>query len=431
MNQTYGQLIRGNRNFRCLLFGQYISELGNWFNFIAGLGLIRSITGGSPVAAALLLVCRTLPYSAFSPIAGTFVDRLSRRRVMIVTDILRSIVALAFIFVQNPEDLKLAYLASVLISFFSAFFEGAKNSATPNITGREGLLAGTALMFSSRFVLMAVGAAFGGLATAVFSYRVSFIINSVSFLVSAYSIWLIPEEATREQVKRNGGKTDFMTELKEGIGFAFGNHFAMTILILNVFWALGGGAINIIYDQLGGVYFAQRLSWQSDTIVAFFLISAGLGLFVGIMLAHRIGGFLERRKITRKFIGWSLILSGGLFALAGYLPNIWVIFFLVFISRAIIGLEYSIQETMFQRSLPDYIRGRILTIDRGAEIFVFSLSSLVAGFSLEIISPQLLMVLSGLFSGTAGILWFIRMRRGDPADREKPVSDLFAEDSSG
>ena len=83
MNLTYTQLIGGNRNFRNLLWGQVVSELGNWFNFIAGLGLVRLVSEASPSAAGILFVCRLLPFALFSPIAGTFVDRFSRRQVMI------------------------------------------------------------------------------------------------------------------------------------------------------------------------------------------------------------------------------------------------------------------------------------------------------------------------------------------------------------
>ena len=194
---TYRQLIQGNRNFRNLLAGQFISELGNWFNFIAGLGLVRVVSDASPIAAGIFFVCRLLPFAFVSPIAGTFVDRFSRRQVMIITDVARFFVALAFLLVTSAEDLWIAYVATILLSSFGAFFDGAKNAATPNLTGREGLLSGTALMFSTRFLLMAVGSALGGWAASVFGYEIAFVINAVSFLVSAYLVWLIPEEATR------------------------------------------------------------------------------------------------------------------------------------------------------------------------------------------------------------------------------------------
>src|SRR6266478_5738523 len=150
---TYKHLMVNNRSFRWLWGGQVVSELGNWFNFIAALGLIRTVTSAAPLATAIIVVCRLVPFSVFAPFAG-------------------------------------------------AFFEAAKNASIPNITGDDGLLAGNALMFSSRFLLMTVGAALGGVASASFGYRVAFLVNAVSFLVSAWSIWLIPEEdMTSKQLK--------------------------------------------------------------------------------------------------------------------------------------------------------------------------------------------------------------------------------------
>ena len=92
-----------------------------------------------------LFACRLVPFAFASPIAGTFVDRFSRRKVMIATDLARVVVAVAFLLVNSKEDLWIAYVATILLSTFGAFFEGGKNAATPNLTGKEGLLAGTAL----------------------------------------------------------------------------------------------------------------------------------------------------------------------------------------------------------------------------------------------------------------------------------------------
>src|SRR4029078_13260007 len=203
---TYGELLRTNRPFRNLLAGQVISEMGNWFNFIASLGLVRLVSDASPTVAGVLFACRLIPFAFASPIAGTFVDRFSRRQVMIAAGIARVFIALAFLLVTSKDELWIAYLATVLLSVFGAFFEGAKNAATPNLTGGEGLLAGTALMFSTRFLLMAIGSALGGWAAAVFGYQVAFLINAASFLVSAFSVWLIPEGAVR--VRKTANRDD-------------------------------------------------------------------------------------------------------------------------------------------------------------------------------------------------------------------------------
>ncbi|MDQ2746149.1 MAG: MFS transporter [Acidobacteriota bacterium] len=445
MNLTYAQLLKSNRHFRNLLWGQVVSELGNWFNFIAGLGLVRLVSDASPAAAGVLFACRLLPFAVFSPIAGTFVDRFSRRQVMIWSDISRAFVALAFLLVTDAENLWIAYLATALISVIGAFFEGAKNAATPNLTGKDGLLAGTALMFSSRFLLMAIGSALGGWAAAIFGYHIAFIINAASFAVSAFSVWLIPDAATRRkpldenpltnkpeildapamvgalpQIKfKKTPRPSFIAELKEGFRYTLENHFALTILIMNIIWATGGGAINVVFERMGGIVFAGKEHWNPDFAVGTLWFASGLGLFIGMMVAHRTATWLDRRQSHTAFIGWSLLVHGVLFSIAGLMPNLWLFALFAFVSRVIVGVEYAVQETMFQRSLPDYIRGRISTLDRGAEMTIFGLSSYLTSLAVYRITPESLTIVSGILSASSGVVWFLRQRK----DSEFKIQD--------
>jgi sugar phosphate permease len=132
-----------------------------------------------------------------------------------------------------------------------------------------------------------------------------------------------------------------------------------------------------------------------------------------MLLAHRTSVILDRKNTHGWFIGWSLVVHGLLFALAGFMPTLLLFALLTFVSRAIVGAEYAIQETLFQRSLPDHIRGRISTLDRGAELTVFGIFSYISSAAMLYISPMALTVLSGLLSACAGVVWFARHRGED------------------
>jgi hypothetical protein len=95
------------------------------------------------------------------------------------------------------------------------------------------------------------------------------------------------------------------------------------------------------------------------------------------------------------------------------MPTLLLFAVLSFVSRAVVGVEYAIQETLFQRSLPDYIRGRISTLERGAELTIFGISSYVASEAMYYITPQMLTMISGILSAGAGLLWFVRHRGED------------------
>ena len=411
---TYTQLLRRNRSFRRLWIGQVISELGNWFNFIAVLGLVRVVSNAAPEVTTIVLIVRLVPFTMFAPLAGAFVDRWSRRTVMIVTDFLRVIVALGPLLVRRPQDLWIAYVCTALLSLFGTFFEAAKNAAVPNITGERDLLAGNALMFSSRFLLMSLGAALGGWTSAHVGYEAAFVINAVSFLASAYSVWLVPDAETRQQppadeavVLPKSRYTGYWADMREGWSYIVSHAPVATILGTNIIWAVGGGASNLIADRLGALVFAAENGIKPDSAVAALYFAAGMGLFLGMMLARRAGAYFQMKQQTIGFIGWSLFAQGIIFGLSGLMPTLWASCLLLMLSRLLLGAEFAVQETLLMRLVPDNLRGRVSTTDRAGEMLIWTFSTGLAGWSLHSITPRTLTVISGFLSGLSGLMWLV------------------------
>lgn len=420
---TYMQLLRGRRAFRRLWAGQVVSELGNWFNFIAVLGLVRAVTGAAPEALAVLVVLRFAPFALLAPVAGALVDRWPRRAVMIVADVLSAATALGFLFVGDAGDLWIAYVCVAALTLLSAFFEAAKNASLPAVVGDSGLLAGNALMFSSRFLLMAIGSALGGEASYRFGYQAAFIINALSFLVSAFSIWLISEDELRPPAEADDGAAPdesaargparVWRDLREGWQYIIGNRMVAALIGINILWATGGGALNLVYERLGSVEFAGRGGPEGDRGVALMYTAVGAGLFIGMMLARRVGAHVELRGATAGFIGWLVIIHGVLFALAGLMPELWLAATMIFLSRIVIGVEFAVHETLIMRLLPDRLRGRVFTTDRAAEVGVVSVAGLVWGLLLTgPLTPRSLTVWSGLLMGIPGVVWLLLFAAG-------------------
>ena len=414
---TYLQLLRRNRSFRRLWWGQVISELGNWFNFIAALGLVRMISHGDAGVTTIILLTRLVPFTVFAPLAGAFVDRWSRRVVMITSDFARVAVAIGFLLVRRPEDLWIAYLCTALLAFFGAFFEAAKNAALPNITGERDLLAGNALMFSSRFLLMSLGAALGGWTAANVGYRAAFIVNAVSFLGSALSVWLIPEQETKQRtLEKQNVETEkrrsYWSDIREGWSYIISHAPVAAILAIDVLWASGGGAVNLIMDRLGGIVFAGQRGISGDSAVAALYFAGGLGLFIGMMIARRVGHHFEFLGKTHALIGWGLLLQGFLFALIGVMPNLWSACLFLFLGRIALGAEFGVQDALLMRLVPDKLRGRVITTDRASEFLTWSLSTTIAGWSLRGITPRTLTIIAGLLSSVSGVVWLVLFASG-------------------
>jgi MFS family permease len=428
----YSELLRSNENFRRLWIGQVISELGTWFSFIAELGTV-SVMSGSVWATLALLVSRLLPVLLIAPLAGVLVDRTSRRRILIAADIIRALVALGFMTSNIGAPVWLIVCFSGAMSGATTFFEAAKNASIANMTTRQEMLTANVLMFSTRFLQLTLGAALGGLAAAKFGYSAAFIINSFSFIASAVFIWLIPDDVMAspggrtERTADNGPDGDlpdvvtrnkFLSDVTQGLAYIRDTPFVRAIILVNVAWATGGGMTNLIFDRISRGEFASGPGDRGDWSMAALTTAAGAGLFLGMMLARRAGAWASDERRASHLIGWSLLVHGVCFAVAGLMPSLFLMSLWLAASRLLLGAEFGVQETLMMRVLPDEYRGRVFTTDRALELTTMTLSMIVAGALFSLLTPRAMMVVSGLLSASPGIAWLLamwRMRFGVPA----------------
>lgn len=442
---TYRELLYGNKNFRRLWTGQVISELGTWFSFIAELGLVRMLSG-SALATTALLVARLLPFLLVAPIAGVLVDRRSRKNILIATDLLRALVALIYIVAGVIGSVKLVIVCSVVMSSLSMFFEGAKNAVIPNIVTPRELLTANVLMFSARFLLYAMGSAMGGLTAAQFGYDVAFTVNSASYVASAFFIVLIPASAmkkamaTKDQKKTaiaepmsvealadmpiagseqpidstveqsvEPSSARFITDLREGLRYIWATPFVRAVILVNIGWATGGGMTNILFDQIGAHVFNSGATDRGDWAVATLFTAGGAGVFLGMLLSRRAGAWARGEHRAGYFVGWSLIVHGLFFAASGLMPTLTLMAVWIAASRLVLGAEFGLQETMMMRVIPDEYRGRVFTTDRSLELATMAISTIIAGWLLEWLSPRTLMIVSGALAASPGFLWLTAM----------------------
>ena len=440
---TYGELLKRNRNFRHLWIGQMISELGSWFSFIAELGLVRLYSGSALVTTALL-VARLLPFLLVAPLAGVFVDRRSRKQILIAADLLRAAVALIFLLASWLGSAWLVVASSVLMASLTMFFDAAKNAALPNMVAGRELLTANVLMFSTRFLQFTLGSALGGLTAAQFGYSAAFIVNSLSFVASALFIVPIPFEVMRKTASsRDGSRASagasgplldpmsaevagsmplagsehpaevtqgaFFSELRDGLRYIWATPFVRGVIMVNIAWATGGGMTNILFDRMGANVFSHGESDRGDWVVASLFTAGGAGLFIGMMLARRAGIWVSDRRRAGHFIGWSLLAHGLLFAAGGLMPTLILMSVWVGLSRLVLGMEFGVQETLLMRVLPDRYRGRVFTTDRSLELATMAISTIIAGWLLSWFGPRTLMVAAGLLSASPGLVWLLAM----------------------
>ena len=188
MTRRSSLLLRDNRNFRLLWLGQIVSQLGDWFNYVALYALLFELTGSATVVASLMVV-QILPIALVGPTAGVVVDRFDRRRIMIAADVVRGVTVLGLLFVRTPSMVWLAYVVTAVTVGASGFFEPARSATVPSIVRREDLVVGQRGVHGN-----VVGDA-GDRRVArracrgVLGRDAAFLINSLSFFLSAVCLW--------------------------------------------------------------------------------------------------------------------------------------------------------------------------------------------------------------------------------------------------
>jgi hypothetical protein len=284
-----------------------------------------------------------------------------------------------------------------------------------------------------------------------FGYNTAFVVNSLSFVGSALFILMIPASATRQAKTQPTEKLEFadpmsaeavaitpiagselpleatnagfVADLREGLRYIWRTPFVRAVILVNIGWGTGGGMTAILFDQIGGHVFSDGSSGRGDWVVAALFTAGGAGVFVGMMLTRRVGAWVAEERRAGLFIGWSLLAHGLLFSVAGLMPTLASMAVWVGLSRLVLGVEFGYQETMMMRVLPDDYRGRVFTTDRSLELATMAISTIVTGWLLTWFSARSLMVASGLFSASPGLvwllaLWFARFRVPARAVRE-------------
>ncbi len=200
MNESTGYLalVRGNADFRNLWYGQTVSLLGDWFNLIASAALVASLTG-SGLAVGGLFVVRMLAPFLVSPLAGVAADRFDRKKLLIVTDLVRALVVLGFLIVRSPEQIWLLYALTAVQLAMMGFFFPARNAILPDIVSSRELGAANAITSTTWSVMLALGAAIGGIVSGAWGIHAAFVIDSLTFIVSAFFIYRVRYRSRRSE----------------------------------------------------------------------------------------------------------------------------------------------------------------------------------------------------------------------------------------
>lgn len=281
---SYTQLLRQNRNFRLLWGGQIVSQLGDWFSTITVQALLLSYTG-SATSLAWFMVASLLPSFLLAPMAGVVVDRLPRRTVMIAADVARAVIALGLLLARDASTAWIAYACVAGMSAFSALFEPARTAITPNIVREDELVTANALSAVTWSIMLTSGALVGGLVGRFLGTDVAFVLNSVSFLASAWLIWQITSDQADQSDRSDKGKAG-TGSVAEGLAYVRRRPAVAGALSAKLLWAMAGG-IQVLLPIYGARVYPLTGDKAGQLGISLLFAAGGLGTALGPIAARK------------------------------------------------------------------------------------------------------------------------------------------------
>ncbi|MFY1593109.1 MFS transporter [Micromonospora sp. WMMD737] len=351
-----------NRRFGLLWTSTLLSNLGNWLMIVAVPVYVYTMTG-STLSSGFAFVAQTLPAIVFAPLAGVVADRWDRRAVMVGADLLRMVIVLALLVVDDPGMLWLLYTAMFFESAIGHFFQPAARAAVPGIVGRGvELEAANAWNTVAGGLVRLAGAPLGGALYALVGFDGLVLIDSATYLLSAVLIFGMG----RLRVADNGRQRNtsswlavFWDQVREGLAFLFRHSVLRATLIVSSLFLSANAALNVLLVP----YVLDVLNGDAGDVG---VLMAALG--GGFLASAYVGNVLSRSGLLRlSFTGCLAVITlcfAGLFLIHHFVAA------LVFIALAGLpgGALLMLVQVQVQRQTPDRQLGRVGSAFSAAEM---------------------------------------------------------------
>ena len=374
-----------HRNFRWFFFGQGVSQLGSWLQLIATSWLVYHLSGSAfmlGVAAFALQV----PFLVLAPVAGVFVDRLDRRRLLIATNSIATLQASAMftvvaLGVVQPWQL---IAGNLVLGLVNACDAPARQSILIQLVGgRQDLASAIALNSIMMNLARFVGPMIGGVLIAALGERWGFGANAVSYLAMLLALSRIPSVPRPASVTEES----LFRELAAGARYAYGFLPARCALLLLTAAALTIGSYAALMP-----WFAREAFHGDSGTLGLLISAAGLGALSGMV-------YLALRSGIRGLFGLlarTVAIAGAGLVLFSFSSSLWLALPALYFVGLGLMLTAASTNTVLQSIVPDELRGRVASLYVMSFIGMTPLGALATGWIAEHIGPPHTMLICGL-----------------------------------
>ncbi len=359
-----------NAGFRNLWLGQVVSQVGDYFAFLATVVVVTGFSSddqATTLAVAGMLIANSLPRLLFGMLAGVFVDRWDRRTTMIVSDLVRVVLALGFIPAFLSRNLFAMYALGFAMSTLGTLFLPAKGALIPKLVPKDQLLSANSLSQTSQMLSILLGPALAGFTLKLVgpgNEWAAFVVDSATFLISALAIRLIRvpigqpgKVQAAAEVPTSGSRSkagQVWGEMLVGVKMLFLNRTMATLAAVFGITMLGVGAVNVLWAVFLKIQFGYEgpeLAWRFSLLDIVFA--------VGMMASTIAAGNLLSNLAPKWFIVISLVGVSFPLLIFGMLHDYW----LVAAASAVMGIFVApintAAMTLMQIVVPNEQLGRV------------------------------------------------------------------------
>lgn len=382
-------VLRQEKGYRQLFLAGLVNGVGDRFSQVASLSLILSLTG-SGMAVGITFAVRLIPNLVFGPMGGMFADRFSRKKIMVLSDLIRAIVALSFLFVHQASDIWIIYVSSFLLSAGEALYAPTRTSSIPLLVPKERLLAVNGLEERMVGLVLILGSITGGVVAAFIGPAVSFLVNAASFVLSAILLGSIEFPVLqavkhRNDVRDQKRRSQSSNTWKELVAVWQSSKFVRAMMIGFAMWPIGYGIFNILLSV-----YAVQVYDQSDLGIGLMYGALGIGMVIGSSLTSK---FMDKMKIA-VVIGF--LLEGCLHMGMSQVPDFGFAILLLVVSAVCSSIANACNHTLLMHAVPGHFQGRFFGLMSAMHNTMMGVTMLSVGFLLEVMSPRMVGLLGGL-----------------------------------
>jgi DHA3 family macrolide efflux protein-like MFS transporter len=392
-----------DRDFLALFLSQLVSKIGDNFAVIAALVLINELAVRTGWAMVGIVAAMTIP-QLFALASGVFVDRFSRKMVMIVSDLLRAAVILLALLVHEPGQLYVLYLAAFLLMGLSALYIPARNASIPNMVPEEHLLTANALIQSTELVSLIVGALLATLTISLTSTSTAFAVDSITFVVSALFLVAarIPQGKPVAVSSARGGEfRRFWEAFADGIRYIGSNKPLLQLMAITTVATLGLTATILL-----AAFHFKELTGLSAEYLGYLQATEGLGMLAGALLISAYASWARSRQI----VSITMILLGCGILIFAVTSNYWLVLFGALLVGLCVVSARTTLAAMTQALVPDSQRGRV----ESAMVTVIGIGTMgaviMAGILGDMFGPGSVFAFTGIVVLLAGIASIYALR---------------------